>query len=82
MYMFDCRYYFPPHFFNSSISLFLFSDEGSLDSPSDHPPISPKNLLSPEEQPEERNKEERNKVNGGSSEPDLLTSISSVKIKR
>lgn len=30
-------------------SLCLSSDEGSLDSPSDHPPMSPKNLQSPDD---------------------------------
>lgn len=28
-----------------------YSDEGSLDSPSDHPPMSPNNLLSPDDAP-------------------------------
>lgn len=45
------------HFFN------LNSDEGSLDSPSDHPPMSPKNVLSPDECPNTTT----NKVNGDNS---------------
>lgn len=31
------------------ILLFSYSDEGSLDSPSDHPPMSPKGAQSPDE---------------------------------
>lgn len=56
-----------------------FSDEGSLDSPSDQPPMSPKMLQSPEEYPSETIPVEKQ---NGDKQLARISPDASVKIRR
>lgn len=62
--------------------LLIFSDEGSLDSPSDHPPMSPKNLQSPEEIVEVPTPEVPSEIQNGEKQLSLLPADGGVKIRR
>lgn len=68
--MFFCGYWY-------IVSRWLFSDEGSLDSPSDHPPMSPKNLQSPDEVVEVSSE-----IQNGEKQLPLIPSDGGVKIRR